>query len=1120
MLQLVLGRNYCNKTEYVRALVADRVNKGEAGFIIIVPEQFSYDTEKSMLEKVGSSGMQRLEVLSFSRLAELVLEQTGNRSDKQSVDKGVKMLTMSMALEGLSDRLNIFRKYASRPALTESIVSLATELKQCYVPVDKLSEYAETAEESALKDKLSELSLIISTYNAMLEQSYYDKDDALTQLSDVLCDYKYFNGKTVVFDEFTRFTKQEMGVLERIITQAKEVYVTFNTDPSLNNDAYPQFENINSQLFRLRDAAEKCGITVEKPIVISETSDGVSPALLSLEGGIFSPLKKKYTEEIPECIAVYSAANKADECDFVAMSVKKLMREKGVRCRDIIVYQREKGGYDSELVSAFRRYGVPFFEDRRQPVDAQPLMVFVSSLMELVCNGITTESLMRYLKTGLSPLSEDEIDELENYAFTWNIKTSQWKNEFTDNPRGFGKELKDSDRNTLRNLNSCRKKAIEPIIEFKRDFTAAKYEEKATVLYDFLKNNSTAKRLKELSMVLADGADLALFEEQDAVWSLLTEILDKLYVACKTNNVSPKRFCELFNMLVSVSDLGTLPQGLDDVTLALADRTRAGLKKYVFIIGANDGVFPKAPSSEGLLNDSERIKLRLAGIELAETAQYKGVEEEYIAYNTVCSATEGLFVTFSRSDYRGTEMSESQTVTEIKAIFPKIRINNPDDLSPVERIESGASAFGEFAKGYSSKTGFNASLREFFNSDSLYEGRVRTLVNAAEKRTKQISDSIVATELFGNDIILSATKVDTYKKCPFRFFCEFGLKASPRSEAKIDYSVKGTIFHNVFETLLKKYSKTQLEELDDETLASEISAALEEYLNRYMGGSESRTKRFLVGYRALAEELLVVFKRICEEFRCCEFEPVKLELSIGMGSKDGIAPYTLKLSDGGTIMLNGKVDRVDVMKTDNGNYFRIIDYKTSGKSFSLVDVLNGFNLQMLIYLFAIYTNGSEALGGDFVPSGVFYMPANTAEPDLGRDADDSQITEKQLHSNQMTGIAIDDITVLEGMERDLNGYFIPVSRDEDGTLKGSFISLKALMKLKEKVDETLTDIAEKLHRGEIPALPLESACSYCDFKPVCGFEDGDDVLQLTEYTDEDVRRILEEDSDGEGEENG
>jgi len=1103
MLKLVLGRNYCNKTEYVRQLVADAVKSGGSDFIIIVPEQFSYDTEKGMLEKVGASGMQKLEVLSLTRLAELILEETGKKSDKMPVDKGVKILTMSLALEQLSDKLQIFRRYTSRPQLAQSIIALASEMKQYCVGVDALEKYAENADESPLKNKLGELSLIIETYNSMLNRDYYDNEDSLTLLAEVLDTYRYFEGKTVIIDEFTRFTKQELAVIERIIKQSVDCYVTFDTDYSTLNREFTVFDNINRQLKLIKRVAEQSNVRIAKPVVLNENEAGVAESLELLEKNFGEP-EKETSDEAPEAITVYCASNKVDECDFVASSIKKLMREDGVRCRDIIVYQREKGGYDGELISSFKRYGVPFFEDRRQPVKLQPLMVFVGSLLSLVSGSITTQSLMRYLKTGLAELDECETAELENYAFMWNIKTSQWKDGFSDNPRGFGVEFNEADDKTLFYLNKLRERAVAPILKLKESFANASGSEKTELLYNFLIDNGVDKKLKLLCEQMSAHTDEALYEEQNTVWGILADMLDKLYLATKGRSISSKRYSELLSQLLSVTDLGSIPASLDSVTLALADRTRAGLKKYVFIVGANDGVFPKAPSTEGLLSDADRITLKDAGIELAETAEYKSVEEIFTAYRAVCSAKDGLCVSYCRSGYGGEAKMPSQIVNEITAVFPKLTVIDSDSLNAADRIESEVSAFEAYAKSCKSDSVLNASLESFFEGDSEYESRVRTLKNALNKTEKVIKDKKLAVELFGRDMVLSASKTETYNSCPFKYFCEYGIEAKTRKQATVDSLLSGTIIHEVFESILKSYSPDRLHEMSDEELRGEIEKILDEYLEKKMGGSQSKSNRFMAQYNALADRLLTVFRRMLEEFRISSFRPVEYEMRIGLGSK--VKPYTIELDDGSKMMLDGKIDRVDVMKTEDKTYLRIVDYKNKGKTFNIGEVFYGLNTQMLIYLFSLYVNGKNKFG-DFVPSGILYMSANTVKPKLPRNASEEQIDKLKLYSNKMSGLIIDDITAMEGMEKDLQGYFIPIE-NKKGVISGNIISLEAMLKLKDEIDRVLKQTAQNLHDGIIKVFPSKKACDYCDFKTVCGFEAGDGMLEIPDMSVKEAEQML------------
>ncbi len=1112
MLNLILGKTPFVKTEYVRQLVAERAKNGER-CIIIVPEQFSYETEKSMLDLVGAENMLFVDVLSMTRLAQLILSEHADTEEKPEADDGVKMMTMSLALESLGDKLQIYRKYTARPQLIAELVSFATELKQWTVSVDSLDEFSKNAKASSLKSKLDELVMILSLYNTMLEKSYYNTDDKLTRLSSVLSECRYFEDKIVAIDDFTRFTKQEYAVVEKILSQSLQTYITFDSDGGKDN--YSLFANNNRQVELLKSLANKSSVKIA-PIKYVEADFDDNDVFKSLSDGAFSP---DFTVSSVPCdgkIKIVSAPNKADECEFVAMSIKRLMREKNVRCRDIAVLQRSEGSYDKELSSAFKRYGVPFYEDARQAVANEPLAVYLTSLLEIACNGLTTDVLMRHLKTGLSDLTAEEISRIENYAFVWRINSVQWRDDFTENPSGFGVEFTKFDENVLNSLNAVRKKAVAPILAFKNDFTQAENEKKAEVIYDYLIKNSIDKKLKRLSDELLKDGKTALSQEQDAVWRLVIDMLDKLWNTCKQSNISDKRFYELFNILLSVSDFGSVPKAIDAVTLSAADRARMPQKKYVFIVGANEGEFPLNPPTQGLLSDKDRTELKMSGIELAETADYKLTEEKYIAYRSLITAGEGLFVSFCDADYQGVGLTPSQIVREIQKIYPSAEVEEYENIPPLEKIESEASAFEIYAKGYSEDTELTASLKEYLQADKVNSGKLKTLENSVNKKEIEIDDSKIATELFGKDMHLSASKTEVYYKCPFQYFCKYGIYAKPRKEAQVDPAISGSLIHKVFEEILQMYSKEELIEAPSETLKNSISEIMNDYLEEKMGGAQSKSKRFMKQYNSISEQIFFALSKIIEELKVSDFVPKSFELSINYGAE--IEPYELALSDGGSLSVSGSVDRVDVMDKNGKKYLRVVDYKSGGKTFRLSDVVSGLSTQMLIYLFAIEKNGKEKFG-DIIPSGVLYMPAKDASSDLDRYAGEQAIANKVLKSNRMDGIIVDDMDIITGMEHDVNGRFIPVTLTKSGSFdyRSKLIKAEDFIRLKRKIDMILKQMALNLHKGEIPVLPAkEDVCKYCDYSAVCGFEDGDSYREIADGKDKEIIESLR----SEEEENG
>ena len=1108
MLRFVFGRNGSGKTEYVRKLLSEKLLAGEKGLILIVPEQFSFETERAMLEKVGPKNMLNLEILSFSRLAETVLSQFAP-GDKPKIDDGTRAVLMSLALEALGENAEIYKKFINRPALLQSLVTFSTELKQCAVSADELEKAGETLPEGTLKHKLSELSKITDLYNALVHDRFSDDTDLLTRLAEIIPEIDYFDGKTVVLDTFCGFTKQERNVIAAMLRRCKDVYITLCMDAVKAEDTL-LFDNIRDEAEKLKRVCAENSVPVAKSVVCLAAEDTKTPELRALEANVFRSKKEKYSE-FPAGLQIFSAANRTDESDFVAREIRKLLREQNYRAGEIAVIARKKDTYDHELNAAFQKFGLPFFEDKRQPVNMQPLMQMISGLLDMAADSITTEVLLRYLKTGLACLAVDEAADLENYAIMWNIDRAKWRSDFTGNPAGLGQAMQEREEKKLARLNELRRRAVGPVLAFRKEFETASGLDKSRMLYDFLQAVHAGESLKTLAQQLASNGQTAVAEQQNTVWEMLMDMLNKLALAVGESVVPAKRYRELFSVLLGCVDLGQIPQGLDVITVGAADRIRIAPPRAVFLVGANSGSFPQTPPTDGILSDTERKTLESLGVQLTETAEVKAVDEYFYAYYAMTLPRERLTVSYALADYRGNGLSPSEIVSELQDIFPQISVTDAYTLPPENRVESAADAFETMASQFKENTPLSASLIAYFRAREDYKAREAAVEKAILHLQTAFQDPALAEDLFKKDILISASKAEVFYKCPFSYFCKFGLKLNPLKKAELDFAQSGTFIHHCLEKILSENDRNTLREMPDDTLREKIQTVLENYIAEKLGGSADKEPRFLFLLHNLCDTVFDVIKRLIAEFSVSAFIPTDFELSIG---PDGdIQPYRLPLSDGGSIRIIGSVDRVDVMEKDGKSYLRVIDYKSGGKKFDMSQVLSGLNMQMLIYLFAICENGKERYG-DIIPAGVLYFQAKSVEDKLSRNADDQKILEARLGNSRMDGVVLDNTDVVLGMDSSVSNHFIPVSADKGG-FKGNLLSQKVFDTLKEHMDKNLREMAERLHRGEIPVLPAyikteNAACKYCDFKAVCGYEEGDIVRELPNYgTFAAVKKMLE-----------
>ncbi len=1100
MLRFILGRAGSGKTECVRNLLSQKLLSGEQDLLLIVPEQFSYETEREMLARVGAKQMLHMEILSFSRLADLVLQSTG-RENKPKITDGMRAVMMRLALESLEDKTEIYKKYKTRTPLLQSLVTFSTELTQCAVSTQTLEDAGNRLPEGALKQKISELSRITALYKALVKERFSDDTDLLTDLACAVRETDCLDGKTVVLDTFAGFTKQEREVIAAMLPKCREVYITLCTEgaKSACRNACV-FDNIRDEMQKLKHVAAECNVAVAKPVVLTAPPERRPEALAFLEQNLYNCRKPRY-EDAQDCISLYAAANRTEEADFVARTVRKMLREGDYRARDILVLERRKDTYDTELSAAFHKYEIPYFEDKRQPVAAQPLMQYVTGLLEIAADGITTETLLRTLKTGLSALSSEEVSELENYATVWGIERGAWRKEFTENPAGLGREMQERDTKKLHDLNELRARGIEPILQFRDSFQSANGAQKSELLYRFLRQSGADVALKNLARTLLAEGQTQTAEEQDTVWQLFTEILNDLYLAVGDREISAADYARLFRILLDSTDLGQLPQGLDVVHIAAADRVRLSPPRVMFCVGVNDGVFPENPPTDGVLNDDDRKTLLSLGVELTETAEVKAVDERFFVYSAFTLPRERLFVSFAVSDDKGGALVPSGAVDELRAMFSVLPETDSATVPPLTRIEGAASAFELCASLFSEDSVLSATLKSYMQTLPDYRARYAAVERTAQNAEFAFENPQNAKDLFGENMLVSASKAEVYYKCPFSYFCKFGLNLKPVKKAELDVAQSGTAIHYCLEVILRAFDRESLLSMDEKRLHTLISETLAQYASENMGAAAC-DKRFSYLLQNLEKSVFDVLKRLISEFAVSEFIPTAFELSI---APDGeIMPYRLSLPDGGTLRVIGSVDRVDTMVKDGKTYLRVVDYKSGGKKFNLSEVYSGLNMQMLIYLFAVCENGQERFLSP-VPAGVLYLPAKTVEDKLARNADPDEIADERLKNSRMHGIVLDSADAVLGMDKTVSGKFVPVTAKKRGEgFSGKLLTLQEFAVLKEKVDKNLTDMGTLLHEGIIPVLPAFSgadnlACAYCDYSAVCGYEEGDKGRQLVNY---------------------
>lgn len=1106
MLHFISGTDNNRKKEFIFNELSKLAEQGKRAYLI-VPEQSSFERDREFLFRYGEIISNRITVTGITQLSREILEENGLKV-KPDADEAARNVLMSIAVEEVSDSLEIYSRHKGKSGPVAELLREYAEIKQAgFYPKD-LSKVSAVLPTGTLKSKTDELARIFSAYEAIVTERFSESTDNINTVTEFLSKNDYFSGSVIYFYDYRGFTGMQIKLLQKMAAQADEMYVAVNTPSAVSADYSEAFSHVIRTARELRRAAASENIPVYEINTDETTGEDefsvLRNSLFSFEDDVF--------EADTDKITLIEADNKYNEAEQVAIEIKRLLREENYRCREIAVIERGSG-YSSVLNSALHKYGIPVFEDKRAALSDYPLIRAVLEAVKICVYGFATEDVLSLIKTGIIGMSEEDCSVLENYVYIWQTERGGWLKEFTENPSGYGDTLKDEDIKKLEELNTLRKAVIEPLIKLKKKLE--KGSDGCRAVFEYLTEVKAGSNFCEYAKYLNENGNPDEALQCSKVWDTVMESLDALNETITGRTITPARFYELLNIILTAGDVGGIPAGIDEIVTGTADRTRYSGIRALFVLGANDGVFPKNTVTGGLFTSKERRLLKENNFVLENLTENIYAEEMYIAYLTLTAPTEKLYVSYSSGSITGEVMRPSCIVKSIEKLFPGCRRIRTQDTAPSDKIGSPETAFEQYASLYYDNDILKASLGEYLNSTGLYAGRIASLDRAAKNRADRIENGENAMQLFGKDMYISPSKAETYNKCPFMYFCRYGMKVEKIQTAGLDVRINGLMVHTILEKMLDPGRGKKIEDESEEELRADLDEIAEQYITEFMGGRAGKSKSFNKSLDKVKQTAFDILLRLVQEFGETLFETRDVELQIGEGEEAKVAPYKIDLPDGGSITIAGTVDRVDVYDNDGKAYLRVIDYKTGGKDFRLSEVFEGLNMQMLIYLMCLWDNGKERYG-DIVPAGILYVPAKTGGTEkAGRNASDEEINKAKLKNGRMNGMILDDMGVLNAMDPAGNQKFIKAGVYKNGNKKGNFLSLNNFIKLHKMIDEKLSETALALHGGEIAAVPVVDnnhphTCEYCDYRNVCLREDDDVCKELTELKHEDAVKKLEE----------
>ncbi len=1074
MLKLLLGRAGTGKTTEILGTMAREGERRPQ--LLIVPEQHSHDAERQLCAVGGNGVSLCAEVLSFTRLASRVFSVAGGLAEPV-LDAGGRLLLMDVALKAVEDRLKVYVRPSRKPPFLTQLAATVDECKGANISPERLFEVAGQVEGES-GDKFYDLALICGAYEAYCEQRGADPRDKLTRLARALEGCPWGEGRDIYLDGFTDFTVQERQVLEKLVGQANSVTVALTCD-GMAGDEEDVFGPARRTARRLLELAKRMGVESEVR-VRSEKGAAVARGIARVEEHLFEAVLPVF-EETPEGVELYRAMSPYSEVERAAAELARLVREEGYRYRDLAVTARSMEVYGPLITLIFPRYGLPVFLGGMDDVLQKPILTLVTGALDAVAGEYRYEDVFRYLKTGLTDLSRDEVDRLENYVLKWDIKGSRWTQagEWNMHPEGYGGVWNETLKARVAELDGLRRRVAEPLERLRRAKEKTG-EGLALALYGFLEEIDLPRRLLERGAELRQGGEAALAAEYEQLWKLLCGALEQCAQLLGETGMDWEEFARLFKLVLSQYQVGAIPVSLDRVAAGEMPRLAHKHCKVLYLLGADDGAIPAVAPSPGLLVDEDRSLLAAFGLESAPRLTDKLWREMTIVYETCALPSDRLIVSYALAGEDGGKGQPSFLVKKLRQLFPGLVPLDERSLEKDFRMTALRPAL-ELA---GLRPGLGRALKEVPGCAPLVERMERAATMERGSLTRPTVEA-----LYGRHVPMSASRMDKYKSCHFSYFMQYGLGAKARKGAEFAATDYGTFVHYVLENVLRERKGREVPGRE------QVSAVVKRYVEEQLGGLAGETARFRYLFRRLEKTVYAVVKNVCEELENSEFQPVAFEL--GFGKKGELPPVELTV-DGVTLSVSGVVDRVDAWEKDGRLYLRVVDYKTGRKSFDLTDVWNGLGLQMLLYLFTLTEDGKTLFGDrELVPAGVLYLPARDLPVGGSRTMTEEERQKKVDEQLRRKGLVLDDEAVLSAMERGEEGFrFLPLKMKKSGEIGGeALVSAERLGKLERHTRQILRDIAAELAAGNIAADPFwqgpqHNACQWCEYAAACQFREG------------------------------
>lgn len=1108
-IRFIFGRAGSGKSYYCLNQIKKKLNNDKNNkLILLVPDQYTFQTEKKLLENIGEKALLRAEVLSFKRMATRVFDKCGGRAINVIEDSGKNMLIYKL-LKDKGEELQYFNRISKQQGFVGIVSKSITEFKKYNISEEILREKELQIDNKDLREKVNDLLSIYETFNENLHKGYIDSEDILSILAQKLKMCELYSNAEIWVDEFTTFTPQQLEVLKILAKQCKNINITLCSDGEVGftegeTDIFDVIKNTENRLLKMM---QENNISYKEPVNLNKKNIyrfKDSKELGHIEKYFFNFPFKIYKDKCKD-IRLYKANNNYSEIEWVAQDILRLVRDKGYRYKDIAVVCREINSYDKITSVIFNEYNIPYFLDKKREILSNPLVVLIISSLEILITNWSYESVFKYVKSGLITLESEFIDKLENYILANGIKGYKWTRDLLASQ---DEELTKEDIEIFEYMEEIRRPIINLYNKIKGDVTVRKY---CTALYEFLLEINAFDTMDKWLEDFSDKGMQDKIKEYTQVPSIVMGMLDQAVEVLGDEKVDLKTFSKILVSGFEEKEIGVIPMALDQVNIGDIARIKGRDVKALYIVGANDGVLPSANKDEGILSDEDRIELKSMGIELASDTRSRVFEEQFMVYTALTIPSNYLMITYPMADFEGKSLRPSIIIPRLKKILPRLKeeseiFNSNLFNDKYHNITAPTPTFNELIEALRREyekeeiEPYWVETFKWFEENEEFKDRTKIIFNGlnytnlVEKIPREKIKRLYSNE--NGRLMFSVSRIEKYAQCPFSYYVQYGLKAKDRKVYEFTAPDLGSFMHDILDQFTNKIRKDHI--LWGDLTKERCSEIVNELVNNKLKNETNSILNSNKKYQYFSE----IFKKtitksvtvISEQMRKGEFDIFKSEFDFG-DFKDS-DPIKLELPSKETVYLKGRVDRIDKVDLNGETYIRIVDYKSGSKNFDLNELYYGLQIQLLVYLDAILKNSDQILKTQCMPGGILYFKIDNPIIKSKKALTEEEIQVEVLKKLKMDGLLLKNVELVKAMDKDMETYslIIPAAFKKDGdfTSTSSVVTEGQFELLRKYVNDKMIEICEEMLSGEVKIEPCKSSkvtyCDYCDYSAICQFD--------------------------------